>query len=342
MNQNHKTILRHLILWTLYAAYFFGINRLGNENISIITVLYSLPVFMLIYYGISYSLNVHLYRKHYLQAIGMALLIYGVTFIGVYNLTSGRTNLSRLFTDYMTSKPDFKLNKFMQTYLQLIGSFSIWALLGYLNRLKVLSVQKEQQERESRRRYEYTTLAQQVSPHLLANIFQFLEYQLKDMRPELRNQLLELYSLMRYFMDSNRPDGPTSVILEDEILITKQYISINDTIASKKSNFIWDIKGNTYGSIVPSTCLLTLVNNVYKHGDPYSMSHPAKIRVIIQQEGFRIIMTNKVRSSNCVLDSHRMGLENLKGRLKYVYDKNFKMFYSVDDEIFKVSLLVNF
>ncbi len=342
MNRNHKPILRHLILWTIYAAYFFGINRLGNENISIMTVLYSLPVFMLIYYGISYSLNVHLYRKHYLRAIGMALLIYGVTFIGVFTLTGGRTNLSRLYSDYMTSKPDFELNKFMQTYLQLIGSFSIWALLGYIYRLKVLSVQKEQQERESRRRYEYTTLAQQVSPHLLANIFQFLEYQLKDIRPELRKQLLELYSLMRYFMDSSRPDGPTSVILEDEILIAKQYIDISDTIASKKSNFIWDIMGNIYGSIVPSACLLTLVNNVYKHGDPYSLSHPPKISVCIQREGFKITMTNKVRSSSCGLDSHRMGLENLRGRLKYVYDKNFKMFYSKEDEIFTVRLLVDF
>jgi hypothetical protein len=70
--------------------------------------------------------------------------------------------------------------------------------------------------------------------------------------------------------------------------------------------------------------------------------HPAKISVSIQQEGFKITMTNKVRSSNCGLDSHRMGLENLKSRLKYVYDQNFKMFYSMEDEIFTVRLLVDF
>lgn len=341
MNRNYWTISRHLVFWIAYAFYFYIVNKLGNSQLSFWTVLYSMPFFILIYYGISYSLNVHLYNKRYILAILIAFLIYGITFIGIYLLTHGWPSSIGLYADYFTSKPNFSLRKFLQNYLKLIGNFSIFAFLGYQYRLKLLSMEQQQQEHEWRRRYEYTTLTQQVSPHLLANIFQSLERQLSEVRPELRKRIVELYSVMRYFMDSTRPEERISVLLEQEIQATKQFISIYDSFSSRKSIFYWQVTGNIEGTFIPSTGLITLVSNVFKHGDPYDRFQPATIQVCVQRDQFKIIVSNKVRLAKASLESHGVGLENLRGRLEYAYNGNFKLNHSLKDGTFQVHLIVN-
>ena len=132
----YETILRHVGIWTLYAVYFFIVNKLGNSRLSILTVLISLPIFMFVYYGVSHSLNVYLYNRRYVGAILMLVFIYGVAFLTVCFSTYGWGGASGLYSDYFTARSNFDARKFMQSFLMLIGNFSIFAFLEYQYRLK--------------------------------------------------------------------------------------------------------------------------------------------------------------------------------------------------------------
>lgn len=338
----YETILRHVGIWTLYAVYFFIVNKLGNSRLSILTVLISLPIFMFVYYGVSHSLNVYLYNRRYVGAILMLLFIYGVVFLTVYFLTYGWGGASGLYSDYFTASSNFDGRKFMQSFLMLIGNFSIFAFLEYQYRLKIRSNQRAQAERMWRQRYEYTTLAQQVSPHLLANVFQSLEHQLNKVPPALGKQIDGLYKLMQYFMNSSLPDGPSSVILAEEIQATRRFIDIYEELYSKKSSFIWEVKGNTQGATIPATGLVTLVSNVFKHGDPFNSSTPPTIRVSVNREGYTLFVSNQVTPRKKIQESHGVGIENLRRRLEYVFAKKFKLVHSSVGGNYHVHLAVYF
>src|SRR5690606_35312598 len=113
------------------------------------------------------------------------LMTYSIMFLLLYGTTYGWGNFNGLYRDYFTNRAAFEWRKFMQTYLLLISNFSVFAILNYQYRLRLRANQKEQEQRVRRRRYEYTVLSQQVSPHLLANVFQSLQHQLRNDFPEL-------------------------------------------------------------------------------------------------------------------------------------------------------------
>lgn len=338
----YETIGRHIGCWTLYAVYFFIVNKLGNTRLSILTVVISLPVFMFVYYGVSYSLNVHFNNRRYVGAIRILLFVYGIAFLTVYFSTYGWGGGFGFYSEYLTAGSNFDWRKFMQSFLMLIGNFSIFAFLEYQYRLKVRSNQREQAERMWRQRYEYITLAQQVSPHLLANVFQSLEHQLSKIPPELGKQIDELYNLMQYFMNSSLPDGPSSVILAEEIQATQRYIGIYEELYAKKSSFIWEITGNTGGATIPATGLVTLVSNVFKHGDPFNSSTPPTIRISVNRGGYTLSVSNRVTPRKNLQESHGVGIENLRRRLEYVFAEKFKLVNSLVDGNYQVHLAVYF
>lgn len=338
----YETIVRHTVAWILYAVYFYIVNKLGNSQLSILTVLVSLPFFILIYYGVSYSLNVHLYHKRYLRAILTVFLVYGITFLGVYLSTHGWAARAALYSDYLSPSSSFNFQQLTQSFLLLVGNFSFFAFLGYQYRLKLVAIKKKQEERTKRERYEYTMLAEQVSPHLLANVFQLLEHQLKDLRLDAKDQVFELYNLMLYFMNSSRADGPASVLLADEIQATRRFIAIYERLAEQESAFQWEITGNTLGATIPATGLVTLVSNVFKHGDPFNPCYPPTVQVSVDRNGYTLVVCNKVTPREKTQTSHGLGIDNLRRRLDYVFGDKFKLNNVLDGENYKVHLTVYF
>lgn len=229
----------------------------------------------------------------------------------------------------------------MQTYLLLISNFSVFAILNYQYRLRLRANQKEQEQRVRRRRYEYTVLSQQVSPHLLANVFQSLQHQLRNDFPELCEQIMELYQLMRYFMNASLPEGPASVLLADEIHASRRFIRVYDQFFAKESTFLWKVTGNTYGATIPATGLVTLVSNVFKHGDPFDTTAPPVVRVSVNRDGYILAICNRISRRRAV-ESHGMGLVNLRRRLRYVFGDKFELFHQLSGEIYQIRLTVYF
>ena len=204
----YETILRHVGIWTLYAVYFFIVNKLGNSRLSILTVLISLPIFMFVYYGVSHSLNVYLYNRRYVGAILMLVFIYGVAFLTVYFSTYGWGGASGLYSDYFTARSNFDARKFMQSFLMLIGNFSIFAFLEYQYSPKSVRINERKPNAcgvsvmsTPRWRNRFLRICWRMC-------FSFSEHQLNKVPPALGKQIDGLYKLMQYFLlNSSLPEN---------------------------------------------------------------------------------------------------------------------------------------
>lgn len=340
MIATRKTLFRHTAAWTLYGFYFYTVNALGNRDLGIVTALCSMPLFMFVYYGISHALNVLLFNRRYLAAALTASAVYALAFAVLYLLSHPSSHWGSAFDEYMTGG-DFKLRMFAQTYLRLVGNFTIFALLGYQFRLRDIWKGRENRERSKRRRYEYTVLAHQVSPHMLANAFQSLDGQLARTLPQMRRAVLELYSLMNHFMASCDPNAPRTVLLSDEIRAARQFIAVEQGISGRSDGFLWELSGDMGSASVPATTLITLVGNVFKHGGISGEGPRGRISIRAGRDGFGIRVVNPLGGpAEGRQQGHGTGLANLRGRLEFVFGNNFELWYRPHGGTYIVELQV--
>ena len=109
----------------------------------------------------------------------------------------------------------FQWSGFLNSMREIHLLFTIGAVLYYLHVGKVRAVEEKLAEAErrlqveqERRQYEYSALASQVSPHLLANIFHSWSHKLRAKMPEMARQVAETYQLMTFYIKAQEPDGP--------------------------------------------------------------------------------------------------------------------------------------
>ncbi|WP_099371181.1 histidine kinase [Sphingobacterium sp. 1.A.5] len=335
--------VRHAGFWLAYATYFYVVNRLGNQNLTFPTVIFSLPFFLLVYYGVGHALGTHFSRGRYAAAAGLVLAVYLAAFLGMLSLTHGVASHLGLFSEYFTSSPQFSMGKFLQNYLKLIGNFSIFAALGHQYRTKLASMEKEGRERESRLRFEYAALAQQVSPHLLANLFQSLDRQMSGGVPEqVRSGVMDLYGLMLHYMRASLPEGSRTVLLSEELGACRRFIQVNSSMSGREPTFRWELSGELSGAVVPPTTLLTLVENVFKHGDPYCPCLPPQIRVSVGRDLCTISVSNTCSKGKPTPDGHGLGLANLRKRLHHVFQNRYQMVCSCHKGVHSVDITIEF
>ncbi|COW84680.1 Uncharacterised protein [Mycobacterium tuberculosis] len=94
--------------------------------------------------------------------------------------------------------------------------------------------------------------------------------------------------------------------------------------------------------MVPPTTLLTLVENVFKHGDPYSPGRPPQIRVSVGRDLCSISVSNTYRKGNPLSNGHGLGLTNLRKRLHHVFQNRCQMVCSCHKGVHSVDIRIEF
>ncbi len=340
-------VKQHIGFWITYTFYFYLINWMGNPSLSFVTVLLSIPIFALIFYSLSYILDNYFARKLYLKALCWILLIYSIIAFILIAVNQDHFGLSLVYGHYLVKNKAFNPILFLQSYLILIGHFTFLAILGfqYRTRLKTLEeknleMELRLDEKRLRQEYEYASLAQQVSPHMLVNVFQSWAYQIRSTQPTMAEQIDQMYLLMRYFMESNSSDTPRTILLDDEINMVKKYLQIESSISAKPLFISWNITGKLNGIMLPPTTLLTLIMNVFKHGDVYNQDNPVEIIIESNMDCVKIQVQNPVPKRRPKFTSHGVGLNNLSRRLEMVFGKQFEFVYGLISDAFLVEIVI--
>lgn len=343
----YEKIKHHIWFWLSYAIYFYGVNKLGSDEISISMVLLSLPFFALLFYGISYLVRNYFGRRRYILGILLLLIFYACSAGLIYLFTYGWNGWGIMYGEYLVQNHKFRQREFIQVCWIFLGHFTFLAVLASQYRYKVNAVQgeldalaKKLEEETQRKNLEYKVLSAQVSPHMLVNVFQDWESQLMETDLPMKVQVGEMYEVMNYFMDAFRFDGPQTVLLVDEIAITKRYITIQEQVSAEPIYVEWVIAGNIRSVPIPPTTLVSLVMNVFKHGDPYDPLYPLQIKIDVLQESYTIHIANKVSMGLNTLKSHGLGLDNLRKRFDLVFEDSYSLEFSQHTDSFEIDIKV--
>jgi len=345
--ESHMKIKEHVWLWICYTFYFYLINLLGNPELPIATVLLSVPGFMYVFYSISWILEQYFSQRKYWSAGLGFFTVYGSVGILLYLLTRPESGMSMVYGKYLVAGRDFQWRQFLQNYLVFIGHFTFLAVLSHLNARRRLAWENSLREMEARlkeerlrKEFQYSALSLPVPSHLLVNVFQSWHNQLHEYDLPMKDQLLEMYELIRFFMICCLPESPRTISLAREIEVCQQYQRIQEQLAGRPMYIDWKVSGNIHGVVIPPTSLLTLLMNVFKHGDVFCQSRPVRIRVDVEKNAYLVRMENALPLHKSSFASHGLGLANLKQRLDFVFKDRASLSFGTFQQTFKVELKI--
>lgn len=227
----------------------------------------------------------------------------------------------------------------------------VYELKQYIDEL----FKKEEQEQKMK----YSLLISQIDPHFIYNTMNNINILIK--RGQNEDAINMNMALIRVLRDRLRiKDIAVFDSIEQEIMVLKQYILIQDYRYQNKIEIMWDIDNTLLNKIIPKNILQPIVENAYFHGmlDEEGNDRNGKILISIQYKNGKIIikveddgvgiepdkleeLNNIAFSDSGIKRGEHIGLENLKERLQYLYG-NVDSFHvdSVKNQYTRVILIL--
>ena len=173
-------------------------------------------------------------------------------------------------------------------------------------------------------------LKAQINPHFLFNTLHFIHTKVSVSSPEAAEAVIALSEMMRYALGSDEQGG--TIILEDEM---EQVINLISLFKLRKSSPLYlkaEFEENTKQLPFIPLILLTLAENMFKHGQLHDANHQAILKVYIESD--MLIFETRNLSHPQKSNREHTGLANIKQRLIYAYGESVHFEYGTDAEEF--------
>lgn len=181
-------------------------------------------------------------------------------------------------------------------------------------------------------------LRAQINPHLLFNTLLFIQSVAKY-EPELVDEsILLLSSIMRFAIAENRQE---EVLLKEEMVQVENMIRLNQLRFDHRLQIQFDRNVQDSERTILPLVLLTLVENMFKHGALTHKAYPAYIEVEESSE-ILIYRTGNLIYDNSVFTSNYTGLNNVRSRLENTYPGRYSFIHQAEGGYFKVELKIKF
>jgi len=330
----------HVLFWTIYSIYFYLINWLGNPCLALSTVLMSIPFFISVFYMVLFALRELVVRGKWIKGSLLLLLVWSLGGSALFLLTYGWDGTGLIYEDYVLADKPFKWGQFMRTFLMMVVHYSFLALVYFLLQSRLNEARGRLRERNLRERFEFTSMSIQLPTHFLMNVFLEWEGQLSSMDLKIKGQLRQMYRLVQYIMLSSDPRNQKTVVLTNELEQVEYYISMQKAISPKPLFLEIEIRGNASEATIPSTSLLTLVMNQISHGELTNADDPGRIRIRVERDYYSVLSCNQTKDSSRIRTGHGYGLQQLQGRLEYVFGSSFSMQVKIIKDHYYLRILV--
>ena len=202
------------------------------------------------------------------------------------------------------------------------------ALIEWL-RLRHISLQPSQAEGRLQ------ALQARIRPHFLFNSLNTVLGLMRSDARQAERTLENLADLFRVFMRDSRE----LVALDEEVLLCKEYLSIEKLRLAERLQMRWDVDDMPGDALLPSLLLQPLLENAVHHGiEPRSV--PGEIIVSIKKAGerVRVDITNPVAERPPTRPGNQMALSNVRERLSLTFDVEGQLETSDDDGVFRVTV----
>jgi len=182
---------------------------------------------------------------------------------------------------------------------------------------------------------ELQVLKSQVHPHFLFNTLHGISTLIDHDKNKAKAMIVMLSNLLRTALKSGQTD---LIRLHEELHFVEDYLAIEKVRLGERLDVRWDIDPGTRGLLVPQLILQPLVENAILHG------------IACCREGGWIHITSRkngpsleVQISNSMcgqgLQGMGVGLRNIRGRLKYLYNDEAQFEFTTHDNQFATATL---
>ena len=192
----------------------------------------------------------------------------------------------------------------------LLAAAVAWTMIEFL-RLRQVALQPSQAEGRLQ------ALQARIRPHFLFNSLNTVLGLMRADPRQAERTLENLADLFRVFMKDSRELVP----LDDEVLLCKEYLTIEKLRLTDRLSVRWELDGMPGDALLPSLLLQPLIENAVHHGIEPS-TQPGEIRVSITKSGdrVRVDIANPLPDAPPVRPGNHMALSNVRERLDLTFD----------------------
>lgn len=199
----------------------------------------------------------------------------------------------------------------------------------------VAEKRKNDQLKKAQLRSELSFLKSQIQPHFFFNTLNNLYALAIEKSDRTPDMVLKLSEIMHYVLYDAKG---SSILLSKEINYIHSYLELEklrygDTIHSRLN-----IKGNIDDVEVPPLLFLPFIENCFKHGGNNNSNIVVDINFKKTKDKLLFNVENNFNVENKVLTKHGIGIENVKRRLKLLYNNKFKLKTNIFDDKYSVKL----
>jgi len=342
------TVALHFFCWSLFIAYELGFIYYTSGRLD--------PAYV---YLIHYSQNIaFFYAFLYLLKITFQTrrLSY---FQGILSYTALLATyvIIKIFIAYFAGNlgPDFRqstvfywktivLNLYRGVYFTILATF--YRASGHIAYFKKQAAEKENRQllaekdkallevrlRESQNAY----LKQQLNPHLLFNVLNFIYSRVFKTSKKASESVLLLSEIMAFSIRETGPDG--KVPLAEELLQIQHLITLNRNRFDFPLNLEIKYEGNFDEHAVIPLVLFTLTENLFKHGD-LTNAAGALLHIAVTPGGLLTYHSKNLKKPGSSLQKRTgIGLQNIRIRLDYSYAGKYLLDVAENDDIYELSL----
>jgi len=192
---------------------------------------------------------------------------------------------------------------------------------------------------QAQSRAEIQALRARIRPHFLFNSMNTIA-SLIAISPETAETAIEdLSDLFRASLSEKNMSH-----LGDEIELTKSYLAIESLRLGNRLQIEWQINDDLLDIEVPSLCIQPLAENAVYHGiEPIAEGGKILISALQIDNKLKLSVSNPLMPENQSLTSkpgNQMAQDNIRQRLKLVYDNKAKFTINDTKESYTVSLLI--
>lgn len=341
-------LLRHLLGWTIFIIYEVSFVQFG--------VGHSAP---LLNYVVYYPLNIGLFyfNAHGLLAFALDkklphLLIIGMMFLELLVYLAIKYLLDCWLTfipDYLTYEQDLLVPNLYRGISFLGCSILYWAVMGVLSYQRQvyeaershLYILKEKAELEKNLAESVNAyLQQQINPHFLFNTLTFIHNTYYQYSQEASRCVMLLSDITRFSFEDAGNNG--KIMLEKEIEQIHNFIELNKI----RFNHVLHLRMETSGDfetqeIIP-LILLTLTENVFKHGYLKNETAPARLSIRLSEAGELCFESWNLKNHQPEHKRIRtIGIRNVVKRLEYSYKGQYSLEIKNETDSYQLILKVS-
>lgn len=330
-----RKIIVHITGWLLFAVYeqafVWFLNNISGLSFS---YLYYFLCNIGLFYLYIYILNKtssgprrRRYAERFVSVLGAIMFFLVLKSAGEYFFDTAKTHINNpaLFRKYII------LDLFRNIYFLGLGTI-YWSASSF-SRLEKEAAETAIQLGNTRN----ALLQQRINPHLVFNALNFVYYSVYKYSEKAADIIYRLTEILRFSMSASQLD--IKVALSHEVEQINNLIMINRARFDYPLNIRFDYKSDTETySIIPFV-LLTLTENIFKHG--ILKDEDIFINLSVTASGYLTFETrNKKPYQEHSVLKEGTGLHNTRLRLAHAYPSHQLVINNMLPDIFQLSLQI--